>query len=119
MVDVVLHLVVNQLSEDIFVLPSPLCVLFKSLEENCASRGVKTPHNCAGIKVCMSRIKENLIVWLTYDHFTFHVSIKLHPFDTKIRLPSAPVYCSDTSVSFYKGPRKLEISKMVQYQANF
>lgn len=51
MVDVVLHLVVNQLSEDIFVLPSPLCVLFKALEENCASRGVKTPHNCAGIKV--------------------------------------------------------------------
>ena len=53
MVDVVLHLVVNQLSEDIFVLPSPLCVLFKSLEENCTSRGVKTPHNCAGIKVCV------------------------------------------------------------------
>ena len=52
MVDVALHLVVNQLSEDIFVLPSPLCVLFKALEENCASRGVKTPHNCTGIKVC-------------------------------------------------------------------
>ena len=70
MVDVVLHLVVNQLSEDIFVLPSPLCVLFKSLEENCVSRGVKTPHNCAGIKVYI--MGKKLTVKLIFDHFTLY-----------------------------------------------
>lgn len=46
-----MRLVLAQITEDMFVLPAPLCVLYKSLEQQSASKGMKTPHHCVAIKV--------------------------------------------------------------------
>lgn len=50
-VDAVLRLVLNQISEDMFVLPVSVCVMFKALEAECKTKGMKTPHHCVGTKV--------------------------------------------------------------------
>ncbi|KAK3097727.1 hypothetical protein FSP39_012501 [Pinctada imbricata] len=49
--DKALMVLLGQISEDIHSIPSPLCILFKSLEEQCSSHGIKTPHQCVGLKV--------------------------------------------------------------------
>jgi len=50
-VEHVCKLVLVQLTEDMFVLPTSVLTLFKALDSQCASRGMKTPHNCVGVKV--------------------------------------------------------------------
>ncbi|KAH3834366.1 uncharacterized protein KIAA0825-like isoform X2 [Dreissena polymorpha] len=60
-VEVVLKMTLTQITEDMFVLPSSVLVLFRILEQQCASKGLKTPHHCVGIKLIALSLREYLL----------------------------------------------------------
>ena len=68
-VEIVMKLVLNQFTEDMFVLPAPLCTLFKSLEQRCSSKGIKTPHYCVAVKVCYLFSLDVFTAAIAWDHW--------------------------------------------------
>ncbi|WAQ98961.1 K0825-like protein [Mya arenaria] len=60
-VDHILKLVLGQMVEDMFVLPTSVITLLKALEQQCASRGLKTPHHCVGTKFVALSLREYLL----------------------------------------------------------
>ncbi|KAL4228091.1 hypothetical protein ACF0H5_013526 [Mactra antiquata] len=60
-VDAVLRLVLHQMTEDMFVIPTSVCVLFKTLDTQCGSKGLKTPHHCAGTKLLALALRDYLM----------------------------------------------------------
>lgn len=60
-VDSVLRLVLNQISEDMFVLPANVCVLFKALEAQTVVKGLKTPHHSVGTKLIGLALRQYLL----------------------------------------------------------
>ncbi|KAK3600467.1 hypothetical protein CHS0354_013026 [Potamilus streckersoni] len=55
-----LRLFLTQLTEDIFILPTCVCILLRSLQTQCVERGIKTHYQCAGIKLLALAFKQCL-----------------------------------------------------------
>ncbi|XP_052100793.1 uncharacterized protein KIAA0825-like [Mytilus californianus] len=61
LIDTCLTLLLGQITEDIFVLPTSLCILLKMIQERCSSNGIKTPHQSAGLKVLAMCLRSALM----------------------------------------------------------
>jgi hypothetical protein len=52
-----LYSLLTQLVEDVYTLPTPICVLFKALNDKMDELTMKTPHNSAGLKLLATGIR--------------------------------------------------------------
>ena len=50
-----LRMLITQLVEDVYMLPSQFGYLFKMMESRLDDLNIKTPHNCAGLKVLFKK----------------------------------------------------------------
>ena len=58
-IDTSLRKMVYQMADDIYVLPSSVCMLLKIVQENCHAKNIKTPHKCAALKVSIVILRNN------------------------------------------------------------
>ncbi len=55
-----LYSLVSQLVEDVRTLPTSIVMLFQALQHHLDQRGVTTPHNSVGIKVCANGVHSKI-----------------------------------------------------------
>ncbi|KAL5005817.1 hypothetical protein ScPMuIL_016975 [Solemya velum] len=59
-VDGCVMMLLNQLADNIMSLPTPVCMLFRTIQEQCAAQDMMTPFNAAGLKILAVCIQQSL-----------------------------------------------------------
>ncbi|XP_033750005.1 LOW QUALITY PROTEIN: uncharacterized protein KIAA0825-like [Pecten maximus] len=56
-IDVSLRTLLGQMAEDVYVLPTSVCILMRMMQEQCTMKGIKSPHKCVSLKIIASCLK--------------------------------------------------------------
>ena len=49
--DAMMRQMVCHIADNVYSIPNTVCILLRALQEHCTANNIKTPHNCAGLKV--------------------------------------------------------------------